>query len=303
MSEERMADSGFAISRREDVGTVWRTSRRAIDLSKPVLMGVLNITPDSFSDGGRYLDRDAALTRAEELWRAGADIIDVGGESTRPGSQGVSAEEELERVLPVVETAAKRVEVPISIDTTKSSVARAALDAGAEIVNDISGLRFEPALGELAAATGAGLVLMHIRGRPRTMQERVHYDDLMREVVAELGESVERARAAGCRCDQLVVDPGIGFGKTAEQSLAIINELDRIGRLGYPVLIGPSRKSFIGRALGLAVEDRLEATLAACVIGLLRGARIFRVHDVKAARRALDMAEAIVSQSSSAELL
>jgi dihydropteroate synthase len=301
MSEERMADDTAAIAREAEVGRIWRTSRRAIDLSRPVLMGVLNITPDSFSDGGRYLDRVAAIRRAEELWREGADVIDIGGESTRPGSEGVSAEEELARVLPVIEAAVERVDVAISIDTTKSSVARAALRAGAEIVNDISGLRFDPELGALAAAEGAGLVLMHIRGRPRTMQERIHYDDLMGEIVAELGESVERALGAGCPADRLVVDPGIGFGKTAEQNLVIIDRLDEVGRLGYPILIGPSRKSFIGKTLGLDVGERLEATLAACVVGLVRGARIFRVHDVRAARRALDMAWAITGQASGAE--
>ncbi len=296
-----MADGAAAISRDPEVGAIWRTSRRSIDLSKPVLMGVLNITPDSFSDGGRYFDREAAIRRAEELWREGADIIDVGGESTRPGSEGVSAEEELSRVLPVIEAAAARVDVPISIDTTKSAVAREALRAGAEIVNDISGLRFDPELGAVAAAERAGLVLMHIRGRPRTMQERIHYDDLLAEIVAELGGSVERALEAGCPPDRLVVDPGIGFGKTAEQNLVILDRLGEVGRLGYPVLIGPSRKSFIGKTLGLEVDERLEATLAACVVGLLRGARIFRVHDVRAARRALDMAWAIASQASGAE--
>lgn len=303
MSEARMADDPSAVARGEKVGTVWRTSRRVIDLSRPVLMGVLNITPDSFSDGGRYFETEAALGRAEELWDEGADIIDVGGESTRPGSLPVSAEDEMRRVLPVIEAAAQCVDAAISIDTTKSVVARAALDAGAEIVNDISGLRFDPELAPLAAERKAGLVLMHIRGRPRTMQERIHYDDLMGEITAELNESVQRARAAGCADETLVLDPGIGFGKTAEQNLRIINELDRVVRLGYPVLIGPSRKSFIGKTLGLEVEQRLEATLAACVVGLLRGARIFRVHDVRAARRALGMAAAIMDQSNGAKLL
>jgi dihydropteroate synthase len=213
----------------------------------------------------------------------------------------VNGEEELRRVLPAIEAAAARLELPVSVDTTKSRVARAALDAGAEIINDISGLRFDPELAELAAASGAGLVLMHIRGEPRTMQRHVHYDDLVAEIVGELSESTERALGAGCRREQLVVDPGIGFGKTAEHNLAIINELDRVGELGYPVLIGPSRKSFIGKTLGLEVGERLEATIAACVVGLLRGARIFRVHDIREARRALDMAEAIVRGSSGAE--
>jgi len=271
----------------------WRTSRRVIDLSGPVLMGVLNITPDSFYDGGRFFTRDAALSQLDRLQSEGADIIDIGGESTRPGAEPVSTDEELRRVLPAIEAAAE-LDVPISIDTTKSQVARAALDAGAEIVNDISGLRFDPELGALAAERGAGLVLMHIRGEPRTMQERVHYDDLMGELVAELDESVDRARVAGCDASQLVVDPGIGFGKTAEHNLVLIDQLERIVGMGYPVLVGPSRKSFIGKALHLRIDQRLEATIAACVVSLLRGARIFRVHDVAAVRRALEMAQAIV---------
>ncbi len=292
MSAERMAESAAAVTSEEEVGRSWRTARRAIDLSNPVLMGVLNITPDSFFDGGRFFDRDLAIRRLEELASEGADIIDIGGESTRPGSLAVSENEELDRVLPVLEAAAA-FDVPISIDTTKSAVARRALEAGAEIINDISGLRFDPDLARLAADSGAGLVMMHMRGEPRTMQDHIHYDDLIGDIRMELSESVEVATGAGCRRDQLVVDPGIGFGKTAEQNLELIDELGRIGELGLPVLIGPSRKSFIGKTLGLEVEDRLEATLAACVVALVRGARIFRVHDVLPARRALDMANLI----------
>ena len=301
MSAEATANSGFAISSEAEVGRIWRTSRRVIDLSKPVLMGILNVTPDSFSDGGRFFDRGTAVRRLEELANEGADIIDVGGESTRPGSLAVSEEEELSRVLPVIEAAAG-LDVPISIDTTKSAVAEAALDAGAEIINDISGLRFDPQLARRAARSGAGLVLMHIRGQPRTMQDDIHYDDLVGEIAGELGESLERALGAGCEPDRLVLDPGIGFGKTAEQNLVLINRLGRIADLGYPVLVGPSRKSFIGKMLGLDVSDRLEASVAACVVALLRGARIFRVHDVRPTRRALDMAELIANRSSGGEL-
>jgi len=301
MSAEATANSGFAISSKAEVGRIWRTSRRVIDLSKPVLMGILNVTPDSFSDGGRFFDRGTAVRRLEELANEGADIIDVGGESTRPGSLAVSEEEELSRVLPVIEAAAG-LDVPISIDTTKSAVAEAALDAGAEIINDISGLRFDPQLARHAAGSGAGLVLMHIRGQPRTMQDDIHYDDLVGEIAGELGESLERALGAGCEPDRLVLDPGIGFGKTAEQNLVLINRLGRIADLGYPVLVGPSRKSFIGKMLGLDVSNRLEASVAACVVALLRGARIFRVHDVRPTRRALDMAELIANRSSGGEL-
>lgn len=288
-----MAERGSAAS--------WRTARRTFDLEKPVIMGVLNVTPDSFSDGGRFLGGEEVSRRLEDMQAEGVDIVDIGGESTRPGANPVTEEEELSRVMPAIEAATGRFDLPVSIDTTKADVARAALDAGAEVINDISGLRFDPELGELAAKTGAGLVLMHIRGEPRTMQRRVHYEDLMGEIVAELRGSTEQAQAAGCRAEQLVVDPGIGFGKTAEHNLAVINEVDRVVALGYPVLIGPSRKSFIGKTLGLEVGDRLEATIAACVVALLRGARIFRVHDVIEARRALDMAEAIVRGSSGAE--
>ncbi len=293
MSSGEMASNGIVISCEEKVEAGWRTSRRVIDLSRPVLMGVLNITPDSFSDGGRYFDAGAAIERLERLQWEGADVIDVGGESTRPGSLPVDEDEELRRVLPVIEAGREYIDAAISIDTTKATVARAALEAGAEIVNDISGLRFDRGLGQLAAESGAGLVLMHIRGKPRTMQQDIQYDDLVEDVRSELRRSIDLALDAGCQTDQLVVDPGIGFGKTAEQNLVLIDELGRIGQLGYPVLVGPSRKSFIGKTLGLEVEDRLEATLAACVVALLRGARIFRVHDVIAARRALDMAEAI----------
>ncbi|MGD8699638.1 MAG: dihydropteroate synthase [Gemmatimonadales bacterium] len=291
-----MASNDLVISREEKVEAGWRTSRRVIDLSRPVLVGVLNITPDSFSDGGLYYDAGAAIEHLERLQREGADVIDVGGESTRPGSLPVDEAEEIRRVLPVVEAASEYVDAAISIDTTKASVARAALEAGAEIVNDISGLRFDTEIGSLAAESGAGLVLMHIRGKPRTMQRDIHYDDLIEDVRAELQHSVDQALETGCQAGQLVVDPGIGFGKTAEQNLVLIDQLERIVRLGYPVLVGPSRKSFIGKTLGLEVEDRLEATLAACVVALLRGARIFRVHDVTAARRALDMAEAITGR-------
>ncbi|UCF21214.1 MAG: dihydropteroate synthase [Gemmatimonadota bacterium] len=295
MGGEGLASSESGTSRGE-VSQTWQTARRVIGLSSPVVMGILNITPDSFSDGGRYHSGEDALRRLNELASEGADVIDVGGESTRPGALAVSEEEEVGRVLPVIEAAAKESDLALSIDTTKVAVARAALNAGAEIVNDISGLRFDPEIAVLAARTGAGLVLMHIRGRPRTMQQDIHYDDLLGEIVAELGESVSGALAAGCNRAQLVVDPGIGFGKTAEQNLVLINELGRIGALGYPVLVGPSRKSFIGKTLGLEVGERLEPTVAACVVALLRGARIFRVHDVRPVRRALDMAEAIIRQ-------
>jgi dihydropteroate synthase len=298
---ERQAPPEAAVSGSGRAGSVWRTARRAIDLSKPVLMGILNVTPDSFYDGGRFRRRDAALQQLDRLAQQGADIIDIGGESTRPGAAAVSADEETRRVLPLVEAAAERVDAAISIDTTKTAVARAAVEAGAEIINDISGLRFDPGLGDLAAQRRAGLVLMHSRGEPRTMQKEIHYDDLLDEIKSELATSVEVALEAGCSPEQLAVDPGIGFGKTAEHNLRLIARLDRIAALGLPMLVGPSRKSFIGATLGLPVEERLEATIAVCVVALMRGARIFRVHDVGAVRRALDMAEAITKQLNGAE--
>lgn len=296
MASERPADPAARVS-----GVRWRTARRELDLSRPAVMGILNVTPDSFSDGGRYLATESARSRMEELSREGADIIDVGGESTRPGADPVSAAEEMDRVMPVIEAAAGQTTVPVSIDTTKAEVARAALDAGAEIINDVSGLRFDPGLGELAAERGAGLVLMHMRGRPRTMQRDIHYRDLMSEIVGELQESVDRALAAGCDAGQIVIDPGIGFGKTVSQSLQIIARVERLVGMGFPVMLGPSRKSFIGATLGLDVEERVEATIAACVLGLAGGARVFRVHDVGAARRALDMAAAIMGWGNGAE--
>ncbi len=296
MTVGRMAPMDNAIRDLARAPSVWSTARGTIDLERPALMGILNITPDSFSDGGRFQDRDAALRRIEELRSEGADIIDIGGESTRPGARPVSTQEELERVLPIVEAARRGSDVAISIDTTKTEVARAALEAGAEIVNDISGLQFDPEIGDLAAQHGAGLVLMHMRGEPRTMQEEIHYDDLLGEVQEELAAAVRRALDAGCARDQLVVDPGIGFGKTAEQSLTLLAHVDRFAELGLPVMVGPSRKSFIGKILGLPVDMRVEATIAACVVALLRGVRIFRVHDVAAVRRALEMAEEIASR-------
>ena len=297
MNAERMArlPARSPLSAIRGSNGVWQTARRTIDLERPVVMGILNVTPDSFSDGGLFQEPEAAKRRLRELSEGGADMIDIGGESTRPGASPVSVDEELSRVMPVLE-AAVGLDIPVSIDTAKSEVAKAALDAGAEIINDISGLRFDPALAEVVAERRAGLVLMHIRGEPRTMQQGIYYDDLLGDISAELADSIEVARAAGCEPETLVVDPGIGFGKTAEQNLELIARMDRFLDLGYPVLFGASRKSFIGATLDLPLGERVEATLAACVIGMVRGARIFRVHDVKQARRALDMADLILGK-------
>lgn len=264
--------------------------RSTLDLESRVrVMGVLNVTPDSFSDGGRYADFESAIARAFEIEAEGADILDIGGESTRPGSKPVSAEEEKYRVMPLIEALRGRLRIPISIDTTKSDVARAALQAGAEIINDISGLRFDPAVAEVAAETGAALVLMHSRGAPGVMHQQQPVDDIFAEVTGGLRWSVEEALRRGARRERLILDPGIGFGKTPEQNLQLIDKLDRIvAEFGLPVLLGTSRKSFIKHTLdkalsGVARDDlreRVAGTAATVVIGVLRGARIVRVHDV-----------------------
>lgn len=290
-----MADAGSP-SRAEATAPPdrWRIRGGHLGLGRPLVMGILNVTPDSFSDGGRYLDPGAAAERAARMIEEGADLVDVGGESTRPGAKPVPAEEEWRRVGPVLERlAAGSDPVVVSVDTTKGEVARRALDAGASIVNDVSGLRFDRSIAEMAARTGAGLVVMHMRGDPSTMQADVAYDDLVGEVRDRLRESVEVAVQSGCDPEQVVVDPGIGFGKSAEGNLELLARLDRLLPLGRPILVGPSRKSFLGALLDLPPEERVEGTLAACVVALTRGARIFRVHDVAPARRALDVAEAI----------
>ncbi len=256
------------------------------------MIGILNVTPDSFSDGGRYLASAAAVERARELVEGGADVLDVGAESTRPGAEPVPADREWARLEPVL-AALEDLPVPISVDTTKASIARRAIEAGAAAINDISGLRADPGIARSAAETGAGLILMHMRGDPRTMQRDTSYEDLIGEVRGALSASRDAALAAGCQADQLVLDPGIGFGKSAEGSLELLARLDAFVELGLPLLVGPSRKSFLGAILDLPVEEREEGTLAACVMALERGARLFRVHDPRAARRALDVAEAI----------
>lgn len=270
----------------------WTCRGIEIATDRPVVLGVLNLTPDSFSDGGRYPDAGAALARAEEMVEAGADLIDVGGESTRPGAEPVNEAEEWNRIGAVVEGLALR-GVAVSIDTTKAGVARRAVESGAAVLNDVSGLRSDPALADVAARSGTGLILMHMRGTPRTMQDDVEYGDLVGEVSGKLERSMEVARDRGCLSEQLVIDPGIGFGKSAEGNLELIAGIGRLLDLGRPILVGPSRKSFIGKVLGVSERQRLEGTIAACVSALDRGARLFRVHDVRQVRRALDLAWAI----------
>jgi dihydropteroate synthase len=275
----------------------WRIARRELAYGgRTLLMGVLNVTPDSFSDGGQFLDLARAVARAEELAAEGADIIDVGGESTRPGGAAVGAEEEMRRVVPLIEALAGRVSVPVSVDTTKAEVARAALEAGAEIVNDISGLRFEPALAEEAARAGAGLVLMHSRGARETLHALPPVPDIMAEVTRGLRLSIEDALARGVARECVAVDPGIGFGKTQEQNLELLARLDRLAREfeGFPLLVGTSRKRFVGALTGEATPAaRLHGTMATVTAAVLHGAHIVRVHDVRAAAETARVAEAI----------
>lgn len=278
--------------------TEWRTARGTLLLDRPRILGILNVTPDSFSDGGLYASVDTALARIERLLEDGADVIDVGGESTRPGAEPVAPEEERRRVVPVVREALRRWPGAIlSVDTVKAGVARAALDEGAAIINDVSALSLDPDMPRVAAEFGAGVVLMHSRGGVSEMARYAmaeYGDDPVGEMVAELATAYNRARAAGIAEEAIVLDPGLGFSKRTEHSVAALAHLDRFAALGRPVLLGPSRKRFVGElAGGLPVEERGEATLAACVVGLMLGARLFRVHDVRATRRALDVAESI----------
>ncbi len=273
--------------------------------TRTYLMGILNITPDSFSGDGLYqgkTDVDAALKQARHFAETGADILDVGGESTRPGSQPVSAEEELERVIPVIEKLSGEIDLPISVDTYKAKVTAAALDAGAAMVNDVWGLRADPALGPLVAARGVPIVLMHNRSQPANAEVRerlggryvgVEYKNLIEDIKSELMLSVELAHQAGISDDNIILDPGIGFGKTVEQNLELLNRCDEIRALGYPMLVGPSRKSFIGYTLDLPPEQRVEGTAAAVAVAILRGADIVRVHDVEQIARVVKMTGAI----------
>lgn len=260
-------------------------------MSRTLVMGILNVTPDSFSDGGRFATPEEAAEEARRLIAEGADIIDVGGESTRPGAAPVSEKVELERVLPVVELLALDPRIRISIDTMKPRVAAACLDAGATLVNDVSGLA-HPEMARVAAAAGAGVVIMHMRGTPQTMRQHAVYTDVMAEILAELRPRVELAREAGVR--EIYIDPGIGFAKTAAQSFEILRRLGELRALGCPIVIGPSRKSFLGALPGMEeIGERLEGTIAAAVLGAWNGASIVRVHDVRPVRKALSVVDAV----------
>ncbi len=283
---------------------------RSVDLpleDRVQIMGILNVTPDSFSDGGLYHQLDQAVERALEMEADGADLIDIGGESTRPGATLITAAEEMARVLPVIEKLAGRLRIPISIDTTRFEVAQRAIDLGAELINDISGLRFDPRLAGLAAATGAGLILMHSRGTPATMQKLPPMTDLFGEVIGGLAASIELAGEAGVSRDRIVIDPGIGFGKTPEQNLQLINSLDRLAAsFDLPILLGTSRKSFIRLTLDRLIpsrqsserSERLAGTAVSLVVGILRGARIVRVHDIPEALAVVRLTEALAGSGS-----
>ncbi|MEJ5251155.1 MAG: dihydropteroate synthase [Chthonomonadetes bacterium] len=265
---------------------------------RTLVMGILNVTPDSFYDGGRYAQLELAVQRALQMVEEGADIIDIGGESTRPGSQPVPAEEELRRVLPVIQAIRQRVDVPISIDTTKSLVAEQALQAGACMVNDISGLGFDPRMAEVVARTGALCCIMHIQGTPQTMQNNPQYDDVVRDISAYFEERLALAERAGIPREKVWLDPGIGFGKTVEHNLQILRRLREFTAFGLPILIGASRKSFIGRILGdLPPEERLEGTAATVAVAIMNGANAVRVHDVRAMVRVARMVDAVLRVS------
>jgi dihydropteroate synthase len=277
--------------------TLWPTARGTIRLDQPVILGILNTTPDSFSDGGRFLSPEDAVAQADRLVAEGAGILDVGGESTRPGSEPVPVEEELRRVLPLVEALVKRhPAIPVSVDTVKAEVAAAVLGAGAAIINDVSAFRLDAAMARVVAEGKAGAILMHSRGTVSTMARLDHAEyapDLLTAVRKELGEAIDTALTAGVGIERIVVDPGFGFAKTAEHNLLLLDQLAALGSLGRPVLVGPSRKRFLGSVTGREVGERDAATAAACVLAFERGARLFRVHNVAMTRDALAVAHAV----------
>jgi dihydropteroate synthase len=280
-----------------------RLPARTLALGRRTLvMGVLNVTPDSFSDGGLFLNPDAAVAQAMAMEAAGADIIDVGGESTRPGSLGVSAETELQRVLPVIEKLRGKIRIPISVDTSKSEVAEAAASAGAEIVNDVTALRNDPRIAEVARRRKLALIVMHMRGEPRTMQKAPFARNVLRDVTAGLQHAVTLARLAGVAKSQIVLDPGIGFGKSFAQNCELLARLPELARLGYPLLVGTSRKSFIGKALEKselragAGMDRIWGTAATVAASILQGAHIVRVHDVAEMTQVARVSDALASR-------
>lgn len=285
---ERYSSRAFTLKLRSGSFTLGERTR---------IIGILNVTPDSFSDGGRFHNFDAAVAQAEKMAEEGADIIDIGGESTRPGSEPVPLEEEAERVLPVIEHISKNLPIAVSIDTCKAEIARRALDAGAEIVNDISALRLDREMAHVVRENGCPLILMHMLGTPKVMQQDPTYDALMPEIISFLMERVDFAVNEGIEFEQLIIDPGIGFGKTVEHNLAILRQLRQLKSIGRPILIGPSRKSSIGKVLDAEVHDRMEGTAAAVSLGIAHGADIIRVHDIKEMARVAKMTDAIMGKA------
>ena len=295
MSEADLLNTN--LSRSDSVpasGWVIETRHGALDARRrTLLMGVINVTPDSFYDGGKRLDPDTAVADGLELVEAGADMIDVGGESTRPGAKTVSLDEEMQRVLPVIRGLRRNVNTPISIDTYKAQVAKAALLEGADVVNDISALRFDPQMALLVAVEKVPIVLMHMQGTPQTMQAEPRYQNVLREVRDFLTARVRFAIEAGVERENIIIDPGIGFGKTLDHNLTLLAGLETFASVGQPLLVGASRKTFIGKLLGLEPQERLEGSLAAAIAAVFGGAHILRVHDVKETRRAIRVADAI----------
>jgi dihydropteroate synthase len=290
--------AGIGLALPGETAGQWTTARGSVTLDHPVLVGILNVTPDSFSDGGRFLGVDSALARVQELLQEGAEIIDIGGESTRPGRTAeVPLEEELRRVVPVVQALVR--EYPtllLSVDTVKAEVARMALDSGAAIINDVSAMRLDPRMAATVAAASAGVILMHSRGSILEIASYTHAEyagDVVGAVLSELREAADRAAAAGIGPEAVVVDPGFGFSKTVDQNLVLLDQLASLQALGRPVLVGPSRKRFLGSATGVPVEDRDRVTAAACALAYERGARLFRVHAVGAVRETLALVRAV----------
>jgi dihydropteroate synthase len=283
---------GTAFAARADPPRSWTIRGGEVSLEKPVIIGVVNVTPDSFSDGGHLSSVEAAVEHGARLAADGARLLDIGGESTRPGAGVVPVKEEIARVVPVIAGLAQRQIGPISVDTRKAEVARAALEAGAAVINDVSGLRFDPALADVVAKSEAGLILMHMRGTPATMDEHATYKHVSAEVAAELAAAAGKAERGGIARERIILDPGFGFAKTAAQNLRLLDELATIVAVGYPVAVGLSRKRFLGAATGRPVDDRDRATAVACALAWERGARLFRVHDVALTREALALASA-----------
>jgi dihydropteroate synthase len=276
-------------------------SRTLVLGERTLVMGVLNVTPDSFSDGGAFINPDTAIARAFEMEKSGADILDIGGESTRPGADAISVDEELSRVMPVLNALRGRLHIPISIDTRKAAVAEPAIAAGAEIINDVSALRFDPALGEIARRLHVPIILMHMRGEPLTMQKQPFARNVFRDVIAGLRAAIARARRAHITKSQIVLDPGIGFGKSYRQNFELLAHLPRLAALGYPLLVGASRKAFLGAALGSAAlpappEERIWATAATVTAAILNGAHIVRVHDVAEMAQVARVADAVAAE-------